>query len=112
MVFFRTAFLLFFSNIVMTFAWYGHLRFFKERPLWWVVFISWGIAFFEYCLAVPANRFAHGVLSVFQLKILQEAITIAVFISFAWVIMKEPLKWNYIVSFGCVLLAVFFAFRF
>lgn len=112
MIVLQTVGLLFLSNVLMTFAWYGHLRFMKEKSLLWVIPISWGIAFFEYCLAVPANRFAYGILSVFQLKILQEALALIVFIGFAWMILKQPIKWNYAVSFICILVAVFFAFRY
>ncbi|TGK05339.1 hypothetical protein EHQ53_17025 [Leptospira langatensis] len=108
----RTLALLTLSNMFMTFAWYGHLKFFKDFPLWKTILISWGIAFFEYCLMVPANRigYAEEELSGFQLKILQEVITITVFIGFAILVLKERIKWNHAVSFVLILLAVFFAF--
>lgn len=107
--------LLFVSNIFMTFAWYGQLKFkfLEGRPLWLVILVSWGIAFFEYCLMVPANRggYAAG-LSGFQLKIIQEVITLAVFTGFAVFFLRERLAWNYVVSFAFILLAVAFAFGF
>ncbi|MCE9501234.1 MAG: DMT family protein [Leptospira sp.] len=105
-----TIVLLLFSNIFMTFAWYGHLRFFKDFPLWQVILISWGIAFFEYSLMVPANRFGYSFFTGFQLKLIQEAITILVFTLFAIVILKEELRWNIMLSFLFIFLAVFFAF--
>jgi hypothetical protein len=95
----------------MTFAWYGHLKD-KGMPLWKAIFISWGIAFFEYCLMVPANRLGYtNGMSGFQLKILQEIITLAVFIVFAVLYLKEPFSRNYLISFAFVLGAVYFAFR-
>ncbi|MBK7149394.1 MAG: DMT family protein [Bacteroidetes bacterium] len=108
----NTIFLLIASNIFMTFAWYGHLRF-KEVPLWKAILVSWGIAFFEYCLMVPANRmgFMSGTFTATQLKIAQEAITLSVFIVFALLFLKEEIKWNYLVSFGFIVAAVFFAFQ-
>lgn len=105
-----TVILLTLSNIFMTFAWYGHLRF-KSSPLWIVVLASWGIAFFEYCLQVPANRMGHGMFTAAQLKTLQEVITLVVFCVFSVVYLKEELKWNYIAGFACILLAVFFVFK-
>ena len=106
----RTILLLTASNIFMTFAWYGNLKF-KEIPLWKAIMISWGIAFFEYCLMVPANRFgfAEG-LSGFQLKITQEVITLIVFAVFAVYYLKEPFHWKYLVSFLFLLGAVYFMF--
>ena len=100
------------SNVFMTFAWYGHLRI-KGLHLWQVILLSWGIAFFEYCLMVPANRigFMKAGLSGFQLKIIQEAITLLVFIGFAVLFLKERLEWKYLVSFCFLLGAVFFAFK-
>jgi uncharacterized protein (DUF486 family) len=95
------------SNVFMTFAWYGHLKF-KSAPLWLVVLASWGIAFFEYCLMVPANRWGHGTYSATQLKIMQEVITILVFCAFAVLYLGEKLKWNHFVAFACVIAAVFF----
>jgi uncharacterized protein (DUF486 family) len=94
----------------MTFAWYGHLRF-KEVALWKVVLISWGIAFFEYCLAVPANRIGSANYNTAQLKTMQEVITLVVFAGFSVFYLKEGLKWNYLVGFGFMILAVFFVFK-
>ena len=107
----RTIFLLFVSNIFMTFAWYWHLKD-KGIPLWKAVLISWGIAFFEYCLTVPANRigFTTG-WSGFQLKIVQEVITLIVFCFFAVLYLKEPLHWRYLISFALILGAVYFTFK-
>lgn len=102
--------LLLISNVFMTFAWYGHLKF-KATPLWIVIVASWGIAFFEYCFQVPANRIGHDYFSAAQLKIMQEAITIIVFCVFSVLYLKEDLKWNYIVGFMLILLAVFFVFK-
>lgn len=100
------------SNAIMNYAWYGHLKHFKnDTRTWLVVLVAWGIAFFEYCFAVPANRMAAPHLSLFQLKIIQEVITLLVFVGFAWVFGKETLRWNHGVAFGCLLVAVFFAFR-
>ena len=95
------------SNVFMTFAWYGHLKF-KSSPLWVVVLASWGIAFFEYCLMVPANRWGHGTYSATQLKIMQEVITLLVFCAFAVFYLGEKLKWNHLAAFACVIAAVFF----
>jgi uncharacterized protein (DUF486 family) len=106
----RTILLLIASNVFMTFAWYGHLKF-KEAALWKVILISWGIAFFEYMLMVPANRIGHGTYSVAQLKTIQEVITLIVFGAFSILFLKEPLKWNYLVGFGFIVLAVFFIFK-
>jgi uncharacterized protein (DUF486 family) len=106
----RTILLLTASNIFMTFAWYGHLKF-KEIPIWKAILISWGIAFFEYCLMVPANRigFADG-LNSFQLKITQEVITLIVFSVFAVFYLKESFHWKYLVSFLFLMGAVYFMF--
>lgn len=98
------------SNVFMTFAWYGHLKF-RSSPLWIVILVSWGIAFFEYCLQVPANRIGYGQFSGAQLKIMQEVITLVVFCLFSVLYLKEPLKWNYIAGFGLILLAVFVVFK-
>jgi hypothetical protein len=106
----KTILLLIASNIFMTFAWYGHLKF-KEADLWKVILVSWGIAFFEYCLQVPANRWGHGQFSAAQLKIIQEAITLMVFVFFSIWFLKEDFKWNHAVSFGFIFLAVYFMFR-
>ena len=105
-----TILLLCLSNVFMTFAWYGHLKFLHGKPLWVTILISWGIAFFEYCLMVPANRLGYGQWSGYQLKIIQEVITLVVFVGFAWLVLGEKLKWNYAVSLGLIALAVFFAF--
>jgi len=98
------------SNVFMTFAWYGHLKF-KESPLWIVILASWGIAFFEYCIQVPANRLGSSYFSVAQLKVAQEVITLSVFTVFSVLYFKEELKWNYLVGFVFILLAVFFVFK-
>ncbi len=107
----RAILLLLFSNIFMTIAWYGHLRQ-QNVPLWKVVLISWGIAFFEYCLMVPANRIGYqsGV-NAFQLKMIQEVITLVVFGVFAVLYLKEPFHWKYVVSFLFLLGAVYFMFK-
>jgi uncharacterized protein len=112
----KTILLLFLSNIFMTVAWYGHLKFkfLEGKSVLWVILVSWGIAFFEYCLMVPANRLGYlqGTFTGYQLKIIQEAITLFVFVGFAWIVLKEKLTWNYAVSFGLILLAVYFATAF
>ncbi len=97
------------SNIFMTFAWYGHLKF-KSSPLGLVILASWGIAFFEYCFQVPANRWGSGVYSPFQLKIIQEIITLTVFVVFAAFYFHEKFRWNHFAAFVCILAAVMFAF--
>lgn len=102
--------LLFVSNIFMTFAWYGHLKF-KASPLYVVVLVSWMIAFFEYCFQVPANRLGHGYFSTVQLKTIQEIITLAVFSGFSVFYMKEAIRWNHLVGFGFIVLAAFFIFK-
>ncbi len=107
--FWATPLLLVLSNLFMTYAWYGHLRN-RETVLWLAILSSWGIAFFEYCLMVPANRWGYGRYSGYQLKILQEVITLIVFIAFAWLYLDEPLKWNYAVSLLLIFAAVAFAF--
>jgi len=106
-----TIFLLMCSNVFMTFAWYAHLKELSNKP--WVIaaLISWGIALFEYLLQVPANRIGHTVMNVGQLKILQEVITISVFIPFAVFYLKEPLKLDYLWAGLCLMGAVFFMFR-
>jgi uncharacterized protein len=101
--------LLFCSNLFMTMAWYGHLRF-RQIPLWQAILFSWGLAFFEYCLQVPANRMGSGDMSAYQLKILQEVITFTVFIGFAAVALNEQLTWRYAVSMLLILAAVGVAF--
>lgn len=110
----KTIFLLAISNAFMTVAWYGHLKFFKGNtvPLFAIILISWGIAFFEYCFQVPANRIGYSFFSATQLKILQELISIAVFLVFAMLVLGESFRWNYGVSFALILAAVYFAFGF
>jgi uncharacterized protein len=102
--------LLFASNIFMTFAWYGHLNF-KSSPLWIVVLISWGIAFFEYCLAVPANRIGHQAYSAAELKTMQEVITLVVFSGFSVFWLKEALTLNHVIGFGLIIAGAAFVFR-
>lgn len=105
----RTVLLLIASNVFMTVAWYGHLKF-KHVPLWQAVVVSWLIAFFEYCLQVPANRWGHGVFSATQLKIMQEVITLIVFSAFSvWYLGESP-RWNHVVAFVLIVAAVAFAF--
>jgi uncharacterized protein (DUF486 family) len=98
------------SNLFMTFAWYGHLRF-KEVPLWGVVLASWGIAFVEYCLAVPANRYGTAAYTVAQLKTIQEIITLLIFAGFSIVYLREPITWNYWVGFALIAAGGFFVFQ-
>jgi uncharacterized protein (DUF486 family) len=98
------------SNLFMTAAWYGHLKF-KATPLMIVILVSWGIAFFEYCLQVPANRLGHASLSAVELKTIQEAVTLVVFVGFATLYLGEPIKWNHAVGFALMTLAVFVIFK-
>lgn len=98
------------SNIFMTFAWYGHLKF-KNTALWLIILVSWGIAFFEYCFQVPANRIGHTVYSAAQLKTIQEVITLIVFSIFSVLYLKEEFRWNYLVGFFFIILAVFSIFK-
>ena len=97
------------SNLFMTAAWYGHLRF-TDKPLWGVVLASWGIAFFEYCLQVPANRWGHQVYSAPQLKGMQEVITLLVFAGFSTWYLGEPLKWNHVAGFALIVVAAWLIF--
>lgn len=108
---FKTIVLLTISNVFMTFAWYAHLRDLKEKP--WIIaaLISWGIAFFEYMVQVPANRMGNTVFNLGQLKVLQEIITLAVFVPFAVFFMKEKITWNYLGAGVCLAGAAFFIFR-
>ncbi len=106
----KTIILLSISNIFMTFAWYGHLKY-KSSPLLLVIFVSWGIAFFEYCFQVPANRIGHGTFNAYQLKTIQEVITLVVFSVFSVFYLKEQLRWNYVIGFLFIILAVFFIFK-
>jgi uncharacterized protein (DUF486 family) len=109
----KTVLLLICSNVFMTTAWYGHLKFkfLEGKPMLLAILVSWGIAFFEYCFQVPANRIGYesGEFTGYQLKIIQEAITLVVFVVFAWAVLKERMTWNYAVSFALIVLAVFFA---
>lgn len=107
---FAPVILLTISNIFMTFAWYGHLKY-KSTALWGVILVSWGIALLEYCFQVPANRIGHEYFDAAQLKIMQEVITLVVFSVFSVTYLKENLKWNYIVGFLFIVLAVFFVFK-
>lgn len=97
------------SNVFMTFAWYGHLKF-TDRPLLLVILVSWGIAFFEYVLMVPANRIGYTVYNAAQLKTIQEIITLIVFVVFSVTYLGESLKWNHLVGFGLIIAAAFFIF--
>lgn len=107
----QTVLLLIASNIFMTFAWYGHLKNLRDKPLVFVILISWGIAFFEYCLQVPANRMGVQVFSMAQLKVLQEIISILVFGGFLVIYMKQPLKLDYLWASLCLVAAAYFMFR-
>ncbi|KAB2923864.1 MAG: DMT family protein [Bacteroidetes bacterium] len=106
----NTILLLTASNIFMTFAWYGHLKY-TDVPLWKVVLVSWGIAFAEYCLMVPANRMGYGQFSAAQLKTIQEIITLVVFSVFSVLYLKEEFRWNHIVGFIFIVAAAFFIFK-
>ena len=106
----KTIILLTISNIFMTIAWYGHLKF-KAKPLWIVILISWLIAFVEYCFQVPANRIGHGQFTAAQLKTIQEVITLIVFSAFSILYLREPMRWQYLVGFGLIVLAVVFIFK-
>jgi uncharacterized protein (DUF486 family) len=97
------------SNIFMTFAWYGHLKF-KSKPLLAAILVSWGIAFFEYCLMVPANRWGNSHYTAIQLKIIQEVITLSVFAGFVILYLGERVRWNHVAAFVCIVAAVGFAF--
>jgi uncharacterized protein len=107
----RTIALLVISNVFMTFAWYAHLRNLAQRPWLIAALVSWGIALFEYLFQVPANRIGHAELSLGQLKILQEVITLSVFVPFAWLYMREPVRLNYLWAALCMCGAVYFMFR-
>lgn len=106
----QTIILLTISNIFMTFAWYGHLKY-KTSPLWMAIIVSWGIASFEYCFQVPANRIGYGRFDGAQLKTIQEVITLIIFMIFSVLYLKEELKWNYLVGFSLIIAAVFFVFH-
>jgi uncharacterized protein (DUF486 family) len=107
-----TAILLVFSNVFMTFAWYGHLKYGHAWPLWKAILVSWCIALIEYCLAVPANRWGYTHFSGFQLKIMQEVITLTIFLVFGVLFLQEKVNWNYIVAFCLLIAAAVFAFAF
>ena len=107
----RTVLLLTLSNVFMTFAWYGHLKSLGHRPWYVAAIVSWGIALFEYLIQVPANRIGATAMTLPQLKILQEVITLAVFVPFAVLYMRQPVGWNYAMAAVCVLGAVWFIFR-
>ncbi|MEZ5445810.1 MAG: DMT family protein [Gammaproteobacteria bacterium] len=107
----HTAGLLVLSNVFMTFAWYAHLRNLGGKPWYIAALVSWGIALFEYLLQVPANRIGYTQFSLAQLKIMQEAITLAVFVPFALVYMRQPLKLDYLWASLCIMAAVYFMFR-
>jgi uncharacterized protein (DUF486 family) len=106
----KTVVLLTISNVFMTFAWYGHLKY-RSSPLWEAILVSWGIAFFEYCFQVPANRIGYGAFTGAQLKTVQEVVTLSVFAVFSWLYLKEPLGWNHAAAFACLAGAAFFMFR-
>jgi uncharacterized protein (DUF486 family) len=107
----KTVLLLLISNLFMTFAWYAHLRNLGQRPWLIAALVSWGIALFEYLFQVPANRIGHSELSLGQLKILQEIITLSVFVPFAWLYMREPVRLNYLWAALCMCGAAYFMFR-
>jgi uncharacterized protein (DUF486 family) len=106
---FLTIGLLILSNVFITFAWYGHLKF-ESKPLYLVIMVSWGIAFFEYCAQVPANRIGYGYFNAAQLKTIQEIITLSVFVIFSVLYLGEPIHWKQIVGFGFIALGAFFIF--
>jgi uncharacterized protein (DUF486 family) len=105
-----TILLLLISNVFMTFAWYGHLRF-REQALWKVILVSWGIAFLEYCFQVPANRIGSYRFTAPQLKIMQEVITVTVFSVFSILYLKESIRWNNVAAFACLVAAVWFTWK-
>ena len=99
------------SNLVMLYAWYGHLRSLSGAPVWMAILVSWLIAFVEYCVAVPANRIGAKTITLEQLKITQEAVTLLVFMPFSVLVMRQPVSWNYLAAAVCIFAAVFFIFR-
>ena len=99
------------SNLVMLYAWYGHLRSLSGAPTWVAILVSWLIAFLEYCVAVPANRIGAETMTLEQLKITQEAVTLLVFMPFSVLVMRQPVSWNYLAAAVCIFAAVFFIFR-
>lgn len=106
-----TVILLVMSNFIMSYAWYGHLREMSKAPLWMAIGASWLIALFEYCLAVPANRIGSKSMSLEQLKILQESISLLVFIPFSMLIMRQQLSWNYAIAIVFIIAAIYFIFK-
>ena len=111
LVILKTSGLLVLSNVFMTFAWYAHLKHLSARAWYVAALVSWGVALFEYLVHVPANRLGYGAMSLFQLKILQEVITLAVFVPFALLYMRQSIGWNYLWAAMCLCAAVFFVFR-
>lgn len=105
-----TVLLLFISNSIMLYAWYGHLKTMTGRPLWMIVLVSWSIALVEYCFVVPANCIGAKTMSLEQLKIVQEAVALLTFVPFAIFVMKQPISWNYAAAAVCIFSAVFFIF--
>ncbi|SHN56812.1 DMT family protein [Desulfovibrio litoralis] len=105
-----TIVLLFISNIFMTFAWYGHLKF-TARPMVLMILVSWGIAFFEYCFQVPANRIGYGYFNAVELKTIQEVISLSIFMFFSTFYLGENMRWNYVLGFGLICLATFIIFK-
>lgn len=103
--------LLVLSNLVMLYAWYGHLRSLSKAPVWAVILVSWVIALGEYCLMVPANRIGAKTMTLEQLKIIQEAVALLAFVPFSLIVMKEPVSWNYAAAAGCIFAAVYFIFK-
>ena len=103
--------LLVISNLIMLYAWYGHLRSMEGAPVWLIILVSWGIALVEYCFMIPANRMGSKTMSLEQLKITQEAIALLTFVPFSILIMKQPVSWNYAAAAVCILGAVYFIFR-
>ena len=99
------------SNLVMLYAWYGHLRSLSGAPVWMAILVSWLIAFVEYCVAVPANRIGAKTMTLEQLKITQEVVTLLVFMPFSVLVMRQPVSWNYLAAAVCIFAAVFFIFR-
>lgn len=107
----KTIILLLIANLFMTFAWYGHLKYFKNQALWLVILLSWGIALFEYCFQVPANRMGYGKFTLVELKTIQEVLTLLVFAGYSVLVMKENLQWNHLAGFACLVFAVYFIFK-
>ena len=103
--------LLVISNLIMLYAWYGHLRSMGGAPVWLIILVSWGIALVEYCFMIPANRLGSKTMSLEQLKITQEAIALLVFVPFSVFVMKQPVSWNYAAAAVCIFGAVYFIFR-